>query len=165
MPNWGKLWTIETKRPQKPNCHFWGARRKSKMLRAKAGYFVCPPNTKPPKGQGDHLRHPSGTSPLPTLILTPYKEPMGASQQVNLSLVFTLPSTAGALNRLLSEVDVRKILDFNARVHCALEEGDFRIMERQSHTTMEGEEEACGRGDMSLDDSLHGGVKTPGTGM
>ena len=30
-----------------------------------------------------------------------------------------------------------------------------------SYTTIEGEEEACGRGNMSLDDSLHGGAKMP----
>ena len=80
---------------------------------------------------------------------------------MNLLLVFPLPSTAGALNRLLPEIDIRKILALNTRVHCALGEGHFRIMERRSHTTMEGEEEACGRENMSRDDSLHGGAKMP----
>ena len=131
------------------------------MLRSKAGYFACPLNTIPPKGWEDHLSHHSGPTLLPTLILTPIRNHWGASKQVNMLLVFALPSTAGALNRLLPEIDISKILALNTRVHCALGEGDFRIMERRSHTTMEGEEEACGRGNMSLDDSSHGGAKMP----
>ena len=91
------------------------------MLRAKAGCVACPLNTIPPKGWGDHLSHSSGPTPLPTLILTPYKEPYkepwGASKQVNLLLVFALPSIAGVLNRLLPEIDIRKILALNPRVH------------------------------------------------
>ena len=72
--SWGKLWSKDTKRPKKPNCHFWRARSKNRELVAKAGYCACPLHTTPPKGWTNDPSHPSGQTPgyIPTLI--PYKE-------------------------------------------------------------------------------------------
>ena len=74
MGGWGKFWTKDTKRPKHPYCHFWRARSKNRVSRAKAGYCACPLHTPPPKGWADHLRHPSSPTPGHTPTLTPCKE-------------------------------------------------------------------------------------------
>ena len=43
--SWGKLWTIGYKKAKKPNCHFWRARSKNRMLGAKTGYCAFVPCT------------------------------------------------------------------------------------------------------------------------
>ena len=71
----GQIMNNKRQKTPKTQLPFLRSQEKKQDVESKAGYFVCPLNTKPPKGQGDHPSHPSGPTPLPTLILTPYKEP------------------------------------------------------------------------------------------
>ena len=84
MCSWGKLCTTRYK---KTNCHFWGARNKSRGSGAKAGHCACPLHSAPPKGWADHLSHPSGWTPGPTPIRNQLAPPQGVSEQGKLLLV------------------------------------------------------------------------------
>ena len=105
MCSWGKLWTRRYKKTKKnPNCHFWRARSKDRVLGAKGGYCTCPLHSTPPNGWVDHLRHPSGRTPGHTPSLTLYKEPdypSSGSEQGNLLLVFVLPCCSRGPNKAL----------------------------------------------------------------
>ena len=58
--NYGK----KIQRDQKnPNCHFWRAWSKNRVLGAKAGYWACPLHSTPPEGWAKHLSHLSSQPP------------------------------------------------------------------------------------------------------
>lgn len=59
MRGWGTLWTTRHKRAKNPNCHFWGAKSKSRML------HMHPAHGPTQGGWADHLSHPSGGTPGP----------------------------------------------------------------------------------------------------
>ena len=79
--HWGRLWTTRDNETEKPSCHFWRTRSKSR-------YIACPLHTPPPEGRASHLSHPSGPTPGHTPqkgAAQPLSAP-GVSKQGHLSL-------------------------------------------------------------------------------
>ena len=74
MSNWGKFWTKDTKKTQNPNCHFWRAWSKNRVLcfvPSKAGYRVCSLHSTPAEGWANHQSHPLAQF-LDTLLPLPH---------------------------------------------------------------------------------------------
>ena len=71
----GQILDKRYKRLKKPNCYFWKAGSKNRVLGARAGYCTCPLHSTLPKGWANHLSHASCPAPGHTPTLTPYKEP------------------------------------------------------------------------------------------
>ena len=103
-------------RDQKPNCHFWRARSKHRVLGTKAGYWTCPLHTTPPKGWAKHLSHPCSPTPGHTPTLTPCKDQASpsqwASEQGNLSFVLTPRCCSRGRNKALPEFLVWLLVNF-----------------------------------------------------
>ena len=100
-------------RNQNPNCHFWRAWSKSRMLGAKAGYWACPLHSTPPKGgwQATSASPPAPDTPVPSPhirknLATPTLSPLGewASEQGELLFVFNPLCCIRGPNKALPEM-------------------------------------------------------------
>ena len=77
---WGQFWAKDTKRPKKkkkdtPNCHFWIAGSRNRVLGTKAGYCAFSLHSPSTKKCAKHLSHTSSPTPGYICTLTPYMEP------------------------------------------------------------------------------------------
>ena len=114
MCSWGKFWTARYKETKKPNCHFWRARGKSRVLHT-------PPVHNTTDGVGKTPKPPSGPTPGHTPTLTPCKEPtcpppppppQGPSKQENLLFVLTPLCCSRGPNTALTEFLVWSLINF-----------------------------------------------------
>ena len=82
----------------------WGVGSKHKGSKAvkKSSACTCLLHTPPPKGQANHLNHPSGPTPGHTTTLTSYKE-SGKDEQRKLLLVLTPHCYCRGPNKVLPE--------------------------------------------------------------
>ena len=115
MHSWGKLWTRYKKKNRKPNCHFQRARSKSRNLGAKAGYYVCPLHSTPPKGRANDLSHPSTPTAGHIPTFTPYKGislPLLGRKHGKLLLVFIPHCYNRAPNKALPKFLVWLLINF-----------------------------------------------------
>ena len=102
----------DTKRPKRPNCHFWGAWSKNRVSGVKAGYCICPLHTTPPKGWGKHLSHPSGPTPGHIPTLTPYKKEVPLGKQRSLLFVLAPARCSRGPNKALTEFPGWPLVNF-----------------------------------------------------
>ena len=102
---WGKLWTKWYKKAEKPNCHFWRAWSKSRVL--------CMPPA-PNTTYGVVVSHPSGHTPTLTLWKEPAHPPNGEQVSKGTCYLSTLPSCCSSgLSKVLPEFLVWLLTNFD----------------------------------------------------
>ena len=102
---------------QKPNCHLWRARGKSRVLKAKAGCWAWTLHTTPPErwaNLGNHSSNPTSGHTLPPTL---YKEQcrlphLLGNKQGNLLLIFTPSCCSRSPNKALPEFLVWPFINF-----------------------------------------------------
>ena len=104
----GQIMDNKIQKDQKPNCHFWRAGSKSRVvLKAR--------HTSPPMKWANHLSLPSGPTHGYAATLCPHKEPThpsSGSKEENLLLVFALPCCSRGPNKALPRFFIWPLISF-----------------------------------------------------